>query len=139
MTDSTDMKAASEIRIDVDNLYREEMVTDLRVGSIQILTPVTIEGTPDTARRPLYTGEAQIMGPSGPLPIRTRLDASSLKEAIEKFPQAIDAAVQDVAAQIRELQRKEMSRIVTPGEVAPGLGGLGGLGGSAAASKILLK
>lgn len=143
MTDSTSMKAASEIKMDASNLYREEVVTDLRVGSIQILTPVTLQGTPDTARQPLYTGEAQIMGPSGPLPIRTRIDAASLKEAIEKFPQAIDAAVQDVVAQIRELQRQEASRIVTPGEVAPGLGGLGGLGGGglggASPSKIVLK
>jgi len=141
VTDPTNMKPVSEIRMDRNNLYREEVVTDLRVGSIQILTPVTMDGTRDPSRDPLYTGEAQIMGPTGPLPIRTRIDASSLEEAIEKFPQAVDAAVRDVAAQLRELQRQEMSRIVTPDEVAPTLGGLGGAGipGAGGPSKIVLK
>ena len=141
MTDPTNMKPVSEIQIDTNNLYREEVVTDLRVGSIQILTPVTVEGEPDPSRAPLYTGEAQIMGPTGPLPIRTRIEASTLSEAIERFPQAIDAAVKDVVSQLRELQRQEMSRIVTPDEVAPPLGGLGGpgVGGPGAGSKIVLK
>jgi hypothetical protein len=135
------MKPISEIQIDTNNLYREEVVTDLQVGSIQILTPVTAAGEPDPSRSPLYTGEAQIMGPTGPLPIRTRIEASTLAEAIERFPQAIDAAVKDVVSQLRELQRQEMSRIVTPDEVAPPLGGLGGpgVGGPGAGSKIVLK
>ena len=62
------------------------------------------------------------------------------------YGEAIEAAVQDVVAQLKELQRQEMSRIVTPGEVAPGLAGLGGaglggagLGGAGTPSKIVLK
>jgi hypothetical protein len=130
------MKPVSDIAMDKANLYREEVITDLRVGSIQVFTPVKTDGSPDPARKPLFSGEAQIMGPSGPLPIRTKIEAASLDEALEKFPAAIDQAVKEVVEQIRELQRQEMSRIVTPGEVASSL--LGG-GGGGRPSKIVLK
>ncbi|MDY0004745.1 MAG: hypothetical protein RBU30_25840 [Polyangia bacterium] len=136
MSEPISMKPVSDIAMDKANLYREEVITDLRVGSIQVFTPVKTDGSPDPARKPLFSGEAQIMGPSGPLPIRTKIEAASLDEALEKFPAAIDQAVKEVVEQIRELQRQEMSRIVTPGEVASSL--LGG-GGGGRPSKIVLK
>lgn len=139
MSDPVSMKPVSEISMDKNNLYREEIITDLRVGTIQVFSPVKADGSPDPARMPVYSGEAQIMGPSGPLPIRTKIDASSLEEAIRKFPAAIDVAVKDMVEQIRELQRQEMSRIVTPTEVASSLLGGGGARGGRSPSKIVLK
>lgn len=139
MSDPVSMKPVSEISMDKTNLYKEEVITDLRVGTIQVFTPVKVDGTPDPSRQPFYSGEAQIMGPSGPLPIRTKIEASSLEEALQKFPAAIDLAVKDVVEQIRELQRQEMSRIVTPTEVASSLLGGGGAGRGGRPSKIVLK
>ena len=141
MTDDPTMKPVSEIQMDKTNLYREEMITDLRVGTIQVFRPVKVDGSDDPDRTPMFSGEAQIMGPQGPLPIRTKIEAKDLEEAIAKFPAAIDLAVKDVVEQIKELQRQEMSRIVTPDEVAAQLGGAGGVPGGApgGGSKILLK
>lgn len=151
MTDNPNTRAISDIQVDKNNLYREENYTDLKVGSLQVFTPVKSDGSVDETRQPLFTGEAQIMGPSGPLPIRSKIEAKTLEEAIEKFPAAIDAAVKEVVEQIKELQRQEASRIVTPDEVAAQLGGLGGGGGgggggipgagggAGGGSKILLK
>lgn len=140
MSDDPNMKPISEIQMDASNLYREEVYTDLRVGSIQVFAPVKVDGSPDPDRQPLYTGEAQIMGPSGPLPIRAKIDAKDLQEAIDKFPAAVDVAVKEVVEQIKELQRQEMSRIVTPDEVASSLmGGGAPAGGAGRGSKILLK
>ena len=35
----------SDIQLDAGNLYREENITDLKVGSIRILTPIKEDGT----------------------------------------------------------------------------------------------
>ena len=41
------MKSVSEISLDRENLFREETYTDLRAGSIQVLTPVKVDGSVD--------------------------------------------------------------------------------------------
>ena len=41
---------------------------------------------------------------------------SWLDEAIEKFPEAVNAAVERMVEQAREMQRQEASRIVVPGQ-----------------------
>jgi hypothetical protein len=105
----------SEIKLDEKNLYREEVFTDLRVGSLKQLTPVTKEGERDLARPMVYLGETQLMSQVGPLPVQTRIEAENLQAAMERFPAAIQAAVEAMIDEVKELQRKEMSRIVVPG------------------------
>lgn len=105
----------SEIRIDDSSLYREEVFTDLRVGSIKQLTPVTKDGNRDLARPLVFVGETQLMSQVGPLPVQTRIEAENLEVAIERFPAAIQTAVEAMIDEVKEIQRKEMSRIVVPG------------------------
>lgn len=105
----------SEIKLDDTNLYREEVFTDLRVGSLKQLTPVTKEGERDLARPMVYVGETQLMSQVGPLPVQTRIEAENLQAAIERFPAAIQTAVEAMIEEVKELQRKEASRIVVPG------------------------
>src|SRR5438552_10642039 len=50
-----------EARMDAENLYREEIFTDRRVGTIRFLTPVTKEGLVDPSRKALYVGETQVL------------------------------------------------------------------------------
>jgi hypothetical protein len=57
----------SEIKLDDTNLYREEVVTDLRVGSLKQLTPITKDGERDLARPMVFVGETQLMSRVGPL------------------------------------------------------------------------
>lgn len=113
-------KALAEIQVDTSNLYREEIVTDLKVASIRRLTPIKPDGSPDPSRRPLYSGETTIMSQAGPLPVHGAIEANSLEEAIEKFPEAINVAVQRMVDQAREYQRQEASRIVVPGQAPAG-------------------
>jgi hypothetical protein len=108
----------SEIKLDETNLYREEVFTDLRVGSLKQLTPVTKDGNRDLARPMVYVGETQLMSQVGPLPVQTRIEAENLEAAIERFPAAIQTAVEAMIDEVKELQRKEMSRIVVPGAEA---------------------
>ena len=105
----------SEIKLDEKNLYKEEVYTDLRVGSLKQLTPVTKEGERDLARPMVYIGETQLMSQVGPLPVQTRIEAENLQAAMERFPAAIQTAVEAMIEEVKEHQRKEMSRIVVPG------------------------
>jgi hypothetical protein len=61
MTKGTD---AADLRMNATGLYREEVVTARRIGSIRILTPVTAEGVADAMRKVLFVGEAQVLTPA---------------------------------------------------------------------------
>jgi hypothetical protein len=106
---------SEHLRIDKSNLYLDETLTDLKAGSIRRLTPVTLDGKNDTSRRLIFVGQTQLMTQMGPLPVQGRIDARTLNEAIEKFPEAIQAAVEEMMEDAREAQRQEASRIVVPG------------------------
>lgn len=112
---SAERLTREELRLDESELYREEIFTDLKVGSIRRLSPVTKDGRPDTSRPILYVGQTQILTQVGPLPVQARIEARSLDDAIAKFPAAIEEAVAGMMDELRDLQRREMSRIVVPG------------------------
>jgi hypothetical protein len=103
-----------DIRLDAGNLYREESFTDLKVGSIRRLVPVTTDGNLDPSRPVRFLGQTQLMSQLGPLPVQCAIEATTLAEAIERFPKAIKLAVDELVAEAREMQRREMSRIVAP-------------------------
>ena len=105
----------SEIKLDSKSLYREEVFTDLRVGTLKQLTPVTSDGSRDIGRPMAYVGETQLMSQVGPLPVQAPIEADNLQQAMERFPAAVQRAVEAMIAEVKELQRKEMSRIVVPG------------------------
>ena len=107
----------TNIKINPDNLYREESFTDLTYATIRRLTPVKIDGSPDESRQPLFTGMAQLMSPNGPIPVQCVIEeAKTLSEAAAKLPDAIEKSVQAMIAEAQEMERKESSRIVLPGQ-----------------------
>ena len=111
-----------EISVDRDNLYREETFTDLKVASIRRLTPIQPDGSDDSGRPVLFVGETTLMSARGPLPINCPIEATTLAEAMDAFPQAVQDAVARLMDEAREMQRQEASRIVVPGQ-GPGPGG----------------
>jgi hypothetical protein len=118
VTTQSQAEFAEKLRIDTRNLYREETLTDLQAGSIRQLIPVTLDGKNDTSRRLIFVGQTQVMTQMGPLPVQGPIEARTLSEAIEKFPEAIQAAIDAMMEEAREAQRKEASRIVVPGAEA---------------------
>lgn len=119
-----------EISMDADALYREEVYTDRRMGTIRVLHPVDATGAADAARQTLYVGEAQLLTPMGTLPLSFELPADNLQAAIQAFASAAEDAVDDAARQLEEMRRESASSIVVPGQGgAGGGGGLGGAGG----------
>jgi hypothetical protein len=106
----------TDIKIDAHNLYREESFTDLTYATLRCLTPIKIDGSPDESREAIYTGMAQLMSPSGPIPVQCVIEgAKTLGEAAAKLPDAIETAVKAMIAEAREMQDQESSRIVLPG------------------------
>ena len=115
-----DPKSPAEIKLDRKNLYREEVITDLRVGSIQRLVPIKPDGKRDEAREILYVGQTQIMSQAGAIPVSARIEALDLEDALRKFPQAMQKAVENLVEEVNRLRREQMSRIVVPGRDVPG-------------------
>lgn len=117
-----------EIQIDADNMYREESFSDLKVGSIRKLIPVTREGEDDSSRDVRYEGSASLMTPAGNLPLSFELEADTLSGAIDKFPDAVNAAAERAIEELKEMQRQQSQQIQVPGQGGYGQGG-GGQGG----------
>ena len=117
-----------DIRMDADDLYREDSYTDNRIGSIRCLTPVTKNGEADDTRSVQYLGSTQILTPAGPLPLNFELPGDSLEAAIAGFGDAAREAVDKTMQELREMQRQSASQIVVPkGGVDPSaMDGLGG-------------
>lgn len=114
----------SDLRIDSNQLYLEEVFTDRRIGTIRRLTPVKSDGSTDPAREVLYVGQGQIMTPLGTIPLSFEIDADTLEAATEKFPEGMKKAVDETMEEMKELRRQAASSIVVP-EVGGGVGGAG--------------
>lgn len=119
----------SEARMDAAELYREEIYTDRKVGTIRVMTPVKSDGTADSARKTLYVGEAQMMTSAGALPLSFEIDAGSLSDAVAKYGTAAREGFERTMRDLEELRRQAASSIVIPKAGAAGLpGGLPGGG-----------
>ncbi len=117
------MATSDQIRMDPDRLYREESYTDLKTGTLRRLIPVTAEGLPDPSRPERFLGQVTVLTPLGSLPVSFEIEASNLKEAVERYGAAAERAIQETAEEIRRLQQEQSRSIVIP------KGGLGDLGG----------
>lgn len=115
----------TEIQVDADNLYREEVITDLKVATLRKLTPIKADGSPDDSRQVLFSGETQLMSQAGLVPVHCPIEAADIADAIQKFPAAVNDAVERMIEEAREHQRREASRIVVPGGggLPPGMPG----------------
>jgi hypothetical protein len=107
----------TEIKINVNNLYKEEAFTDLTFATIRRLLPVKLDGSPDDSREPIFTGMTQLMSPNGPVPVQCLIEgAKTIEDAAAKLPEAIEKTVQAMIAEAEEMQRQEASKIVIPGQ-----------------------
>ena len=117
-----------DIQLDRNSLYREEVFTDRKAGTLRRLVPITADGAPDAARPTLYSGQTQLLTPGGVLPLAFEIDAQSLDDAIGKFPAAMQAALEQAIEEAREYRREAASRIVVPDVAGGGMGGIPGGG-----------
>ena len=113
-----------DVKLDVDNLYEEKVITDRHAGTIRVLTPIKLDGSVDGGRSVLFSGQTQLLTPAGVLPLVLEIEAADLREAVARFPEGVKAALEQAIDEAREMRREQASRIVVP-EV-------GGMGSGAA-------
>lgn len=101
--------------MDANNLYEEKIISDRKIGTIRVLTPVTADGAVDSARTPIFMGEAQIMTQMGALPISFEIKAATLAEAVAAYGEAAKQGVEDTLKKLQDLREQAAHRIVTPG------------------------
>lgn len=114
-----------DIKLDASDMYREEVFTDRRAGTLRRMIPVTASGADDPKRHVLYAGQTQLMTPGGVLPLMFEIEADSLDQAVALFPDAVKQALEQAIEEAREMRREQASRIV----VADGPLGGGPVGG----------
>jgi hypothetical protein len=115
--------------MDASALYREEIVTDRRVGTIRMMTPITADGRVDDKRPMLFVGEAQMLTSVGPLPISFDIEAATLAEAVAKYGEAAKDGFERAVRELQDLRRQQASSIVLPPPGAAGAFSSGGGGG----------
>jgi hypothetical protein len=127
-----------EPTMDPSALYKEEVFTDRRVGTIHQLTPVRPDGARDLGRPVVFVGEAQLLTSAGALPISFEIEAQTLEEAVAGYPAAAREGFERAVQELQELRRQAASSIVVPDR---GIGGLGpgGPGGPAGGGLIKLR
>ncbi len=114
-------------KMDAGDLWREEVFTDRKVGTIRRLSPVKADGSADMGRKALYIGEASLYTPAGTLPLTFEIPADSLDKAVAGYSEAVQLAFADAMEELQEMRRKAASSIVIPkgganfaGSLAPG-------------------
>lgn len=116
----------NDLNMDSRELYREEIFTDRKAGTLRRLTPVTPDGSDDASRPTLYVGQTQILTPFGTLPLSFEVTGRSLDEAVANYAAAAKVAVQHAVEELKELRREAASSLIVP-DMGPG--GAGGPGG----------
>jgi hypothetical protein len=127
-----------EPEMDAAALYREEIVTDRKVGTIRMMTPITADGRPDGKRPLLFIGEAQMLTSMGPLPISFDIDASTLAEAVAGYGAAAKDGFERAVRELQDMRRQQASSIVLPPPGAAGAFSGGGGFGAGGGGKIQL-
>jgi hypothetical protein len=112
-----------DIQMDTASLYREEVYTDRKIGTIRALVPVTSDGGTDLGRKVIFIGEAQIVTQVGPLPVSFEIDAPNLAAAVAGYGAAAKVGVERTIQQLQEMRRQQASSIIVPGADPGVLGG----------------
>ena len=126
---AAEKKSIEDLAMDSSNLYKEETITDRKVGTIRTLIPVKSDGLADDSREVEFVGETQIMTPMGALPINFQIEAKTLDEAVEKYGDAGKEAVEKAVKELQQMRREAASSIVLPDSMGSGMGGGAGPGG----------
>jgi hypothetical protein len=120
-----------KLRINQNDLYKEEVFTDMKVAAIRQLTPVKTNGEVDKGRKIIYFGQTQVYTHQGPIPIQFPIaDAKNLQQAIDRFPDVMEQFMENLVQEAEEMKRQEQSRIIVPDS---------GIAQGPAPGKIILK
>ena len=119
-------------QMDSADLWREDVFTDRKIGTIRRLTPVKPDGSSDPARKVVFVGEASLDTPAGALPLNFEIPGETLEQAAAAYGDAVQKAFTEAMEALKEMRRRASSSLVLPGGgglpgagLGPGLGGPG--------------
>ena len=115
-----DPTSLDAVKPDIENLYQEDSFTDLRAATIRRLSPVRPDGSTDPRRAVQFIGDTTLMTQVGPIPVQFAIEADTLGQAFDRFPDGVRAAIVKLNERAQELARAEASRIVVPGQSPAG-------------------
>lgn len=118
MSDEMD-KMEESLQVNIDDLYREEVISDMKAATFRKMVPVKADGSDDDSRETFYSAQTTVMSPMGAIPLQAKLEAKDLTAAAAEFPSAIRVAMDKLVEEAREMQRQEASKIVVPGAQQP--------------------
>jgi hypothetical protein len=98
-----------DLKLDGNNLYREESFTDMKTGAVRRLTPVKSDGSDDESREAIFIAQTQLMSPEGALPVSAMLEAKTLAQAIQNFPEAVKNEVDRIVEIAQKAKQEESS------------------------------
>ena len=104
----------TDLKLDRNNLYKEQTFTDLKVGMIKQMTPVKSDGSVDKTRKSVFVAHTSLMTPGRPLPLQAVIQAKDLQQAIKKFPDAMKTAMERLAEEAQKYQEQQGNRIEKP-------------------------
>lgn len=104
----------TEISMDADNLFKEEVFTDRSVGTIQRLSEVDAEGQVVDGGTVVFVGQTQLMTRAGPLPLTFEIEAKNLAEAAAAFGAGANRAMEDTVKRLEEMRRDQSQSIIVP-------------------------
>jgi hypothetical protein len=125
-----------DIRMNAAGLYREEVFTDRRVGTIHKLIPIMPDGSDDQGRPVVFEGQTSVLTPAGSLPLIFEIEAGTLADAVEKFSGAAREALEHALKELEELRRAAASSLIVPAVGSPDVGGLAGPAGLRGGGRI---
>jgi hypothetical protein len=107
-----------DFELDGSQLYREEIFTDRRVGTIRRFMPTKRDGSADPGRPVIFAGQTQLVTAGGVLPLTFEIQAGTLEEALQKFGATAKLALDETVREIEELRRQASSQLVIPDTAA---------------------
>ena len=112
---ANEVNESIDFSVDRSNLYQEETYTDLKACSIRRLTPVKPDGSLDKTRKTVFVGQTTLVTPDGAVPLQNLIQAKELQQAVKRFPEAMDAAMERLIEEAQKMKKENDSRIIVPG------------------------
>ena len=119
MSESTQSNEV-DFSVDANELYREDIVTDLKAGTIRCFRPIKLDGSDDDSRSCRFVGHTQLMSPQGPVPIHGELEGDNLAAAIESFPAAMEKSFNEMVERVQQMQEQAQRDAAGPQIITPG-------------------
>jgi len=102
-------------------LFKHESFTDGNLVYIDVMTPIKLSGTGkvsiDKERKKTFIGKTQVdfSGKVGPYTFMIE-DSNNVKEAIDKFDDALEAALDRTREQVENMRKEQESKVIVPND-----------------------